>query len=220
MSGSPRRARFSFRRATRRQTLLAAAAVCTVAIITALAVRDYGPLSRHMLVHVALMNVLAPLIALALLQLPRTPRVEFLFTAMLVQFGGLALLHTPVGFHAAMSNRVAALAALGFVLLAAVWFWECVWRQLPLRRWRAVLALLVTGKLYCLLGVLLLFAPRMMYSHGPGGSAALADQQSAGLLMLIACPLTYIAAAVFLCVRWLDDLGISDQAISAGRDPA
>lgn len=220
MSGKLRCHRFAHRGDQLLPVLASSGAVVAAITIACLATLDPGTLTQHMLVHIALMNVLAPLIAFGTVSLQRTRRVEFLFTAMLVQFSALALLHTPLGFHAAMASVASRIAAMGCLLLVAVWFWECVLRQLPLKRWRSVLALLVTGKLYCLLGVLLLFAPRVIVSHGIAGPAALADQQSAGLLMLIACPLTYIAAAVLLCVRWLDELGISDCATGIGRDPA
>jgi putative membrane protein len=50
--------------------------------------------------------------------------------------------------------------------------------------------------------VLLTFAPRALYaSHTHLGT--LDDQQLAGLIMLIACPATYLLAAVILAGRWL-----------------
>jgi putative membrane protein len=72
-----------------------------------------------------------------------------------------------------------------------------------------VLALLLTGKLTCLLAVLLVFAPRALYPH-----AALADQQFAGLLMLAACPLSYLGAALVITLRIV---GVSGAAAPAPR---
>jgi putative membrane protein len=100
----------------------------------------------------------------------------------------------------------------------ALWFWLEILSDGGVRRWRALLALLLTGKLFCLLGVLLVFAPRLLYpadavAHGqplPDFAGALADQHLAGLLMLLACPLTYVAAGVVIAALWLRDLMNAD----------
>jgi putative membrane protein len=66
--------------------------------------------------------------------------------------------------------------------------------------------LLVTGKLFCLLGALLVFAPRSLYLLQNGheahfGPITIEDQQLAGLLMLLACPLSYLLAGVVIASR-------------------
>ena len=87
---------------------------------------------------------------------------------------------------------------------AAIWFWSALLGLRGGARWRGLLALLLTAKIFCLLGVLLVFAPRLLYpeamfsAHAGGHlvSASLADQQLAGLLMLVVCPASYLTAAV------------------------
>ena len=81
---------------------------------------------------------------------------------------------------------------------------------LGIGRWRGLLALILTAKLFCLLGVLLVFAPRFLYPglslpHAAGHvmAASLADQQLAGLLMLVVCPASYLAAGVVIAARWV-----------------
>jgi putative membrane protein len=97
-------------------------------------------------------------------------------------------------------------------LAAALWFWLAVLSDRSTMRWRALFALLITGKLFCLLGALLVFAPRLLYggiaAHGPlaGDDGALADQHLAGLMMLAVCPLTYVLAGVVIAAQWLSDL--------------
>lgn len=155
-----------------------------------------------MAVHILLMNLLAPLAAPLLVR--RAPRwlSGALGAATLVQLLLLWSLHLPAvtaAAHGALPH--AAMQALLFA--AALWFWLAVFAVGGERRWRALLALLVTSKLFCLLGVLLTFAPRALYAHGPGHGAALADQQLAGLLMIVACPASYLLAAVVIAVRWL-----------------
>jgi putative membrane protein len=72
-----------------------------------------------------------------------------------------------------------------------------------------IAALLMTGKLVCLGGAVLVFAPRPLYvgaGHFPG-SDPVEDQQLAGLVMLATCPLTYVTAAIILFWRWLSTIG-------------
>jgi putative membrane protein len=90
-------------------------------------------------------------------------------------------------------------------------------------RWRALFALLLTGKLFCLLGALLVFAPRLLYGdpaaghawHTPETGDALADQHLGGLLMLAVCPLTYVLAGVIIAAQWLRDLARTNATESA-----
>ena len=110
--------------------------------------------------------------------------------------------------------------AIQFALLAvALWFWFAVLGQSGSARWRAIVALLLTGKLFCLLAALLVFAPRALYpvelAHVHHGAAAdpLADQYLAGLLMLVVCPLTYVLAGVLITERWLRELRERDAIL-------
>jgi putative membrane protein len=98
---------------------------------------------------------------------------------------------------------------------AAAIFWLAVLSQRSAALWRAMLALLLTSKLYCLLGVLLLFAPVSLYSevdlsHGHA-THALEDQQMAGLLMLLACPPTYVLVGVFIAAKWVREIARPDH---------
>ena len=58
---------------------------------------------------------------------------------------------------------VAARQLHGVLLLAALCFWTLLLSLPDARRWHAVAALLLTGKLVCLLAALLVFAPRALY---------------------------------------------------------
>jgi putative membrane protein len=105
---------------------------------------------------------------------------------------------------------------------AALWFWLAILADRSAMRWRALFALLITGKLFCLLGALLVFAPRLLYgdvaAHGlqvAGHDAALADQQLAGLLMLAVCPLTYVLAGVIIAAQWMSDLARTPEPARA-----
>ena len=102
----------------------------------------------------------------------------------------------------------------------ALSFWMLLLSLPDARRWHALPALLLTGKLVCLLAALLVFAPRALYgaghAHGPL-IAALDDQHLAGLLMIAACPLSYLVAAVVITVQLLNR-ACSDAALL--RQPA
>ncbi|MBX3501671.1 MAG: cytochrome c oxidase assembly protein [Alphaproteobacteria bacterium] len=179
----------------------------------------YGPLSAGMGVHILLMNLLAPAAALGSVRVSGTAagRMHGLVPASVVQLLLLWGWHAPPSLAAAMEQP-----ALHFVMqlslaLAAVWFWRAVVRAMATCPWRAIAALLLTSKLFCLLGVLLTFAARPLYPamthHDVMAADPLADQQLAGLMMLVACPLSYLVAAVVVAWRWLA------PAAQAGHHP-
>lgn len=167
-----------------------------------------GPLSGLMLQHMVLMNLVVPGLIYALR--PRVPPILYRNWA-LATVAQLVLLwgwHSPPPLEAAMSSPLVMLAMDASLTTAAAWFWLAIYATPPDGRWRAIFALLVTGKLFCLLGALLVFAPRALFgAMGRGTDAvlmseSLADQQLAGLVMLVVCPLVYITAGVVLASRW------------------
>jgi putative membrane protein len=95
------------------------------------------------------------------------------------------------------------------LLVAAFCFWGLL-LSVSLR-WQAIFLLVATAKLSCLLGALLIFAPRVLYTgaHHDSTIADLSDQQLAGLLMIAACPLSYLTAGVVLAAQILADLGLT-----------
>lgn len=164
-----------------------------------------GPLSAHMLAHIVLMSVVAPLIATLWSRAAASVRWPgpMLWAATVVQVVVLWLWHLPAAHHLAAASPAGALAMHASLLAAAIFFWLCVIRIAPSQQWQAILALMLTGKLVCLLAGLLVFAPRALFHHHGGAGAALADQQLAGLLMIVACPASYVLAGVLLAIRFL-----------------
>lgn len=156
-----------------------------------------GPIARHMAVHILIMNVVAPLAAVAASPWIRFTSPRTLWIATLAQLAILALWHTlsPHGETHATSPL-----ALGLLLVIAGTFWLAVFTTRS--RGQALAALLLTGKIVCLGGALLIFAPGALY-HGIDR----ADQQLAGLLMVTACPLSYLASALVLAIRAIDTSG-------------
>ena len=163
----------------------------------------FGHLAAQMLTHILLMSAVAPLLAFAAHRSLPQRRARFVLPATVLQVAVLWAWHSPPALDAAMRSGLLHTVMLLSLLAAASWFWWSIFDARE-RRWQAILALLVTGKLFCLLGVLLVFAPRVLYAGlAPRHAGALADQQLAGLLMLIACPATYVAAGVVVAARWL-----------------
>jgi putative membrane protein len=170
-----------------------------------------GPLSWQMAQHILLMNVAAPLLAaIVLARFVPAGLSRWIAVASVLQLGLLWFWHAPSGAHGAAHGAGYEWAMLLSLFVAAMLFWSAVVASVGSSRWRAIFALLITSKLFCLLGVLLTFAPRALYQnaifceHGHCTPAAmLADQQMAGLMMLIACPATYLLAAVIVAASWL-----------------
>jgi putative membrane protein len=165
--------------------------------------------------HIALMSVLAPLGAVALSPLVqerikrlRADRGAMLWTAACAQMTLLWAWHAPP-LHAATASGAAYTAMLASLFVAALCFWGGIVLLPDRSRWQGIVALLATGKLACLLGVLLIFAPRPLYAHNAVHAAGhgLQDQQMAGLLMVVACPLGYVLVGVVLSTQLMYGLG-------------
>jgi len=160
---------------------------------------DFGPQSLHMALHIAAMNVAAPLAAALLSR--RLPswvgRCRALWFSAAAQLVLLWAWHAPLVQHAAAGSPGYHAMAHAALFLSSFVFWSAIIRLPERHGWQAIAALLLTGKLACLLSALLIFSPRMLYDvslhHG-----RLDDQQLAGLLMITACPLSYLIAAVVL----------------------
>jgi putative membrane protein len=161
-----------------------------------------------MVVHILLMNLLAPMAAVALVRCAILPSClgRGLALATAAQLALLWSWHAPSAWHVAMEQPVVHLTMQASLALAALWFWSAALGAAESRGWQPLPALLVTSKLFCLLGVLLTFAPRPLYEvahHGAAPADRLTDQQLAGLMMLVACPATYLLAGVVVAARWL-----------------
>jgi putative membrane protein len=201
------------RQVSKRSVILFSAVLALAAGLLALSTYwpEQQPLTRHMLQHAVTMNVIAP--ALALLWHSRTAASAFsglatLVAATLAQIGLLWAWHLPGPLMLAHSQSPIMAAMHASLFVAALTFWRSIIASARLYPVRAVLALLITGKLYCLYAILLIFADRALFAHA--GHAhhviTLPDQQLAGLIMVSACPLTYVAAAIAVAARWIYSL--------------
>lgn len=168
----------------------------------------FGPLSVHMLQHIALMNVVVPALVFFVLPYRSLALAKTWPFATAAQLALLWGWHSPPALAAAMASPLLMMLMHLSLVAAAAWFWLAIASMPATARWRSIFALLVTGKLFCLLGALLVFSPRVLFgsmghhAHVTGAGGVLADQQMAGLIMLIACPLTYVVAGVWVAARW------------------
>lgn len=177
-----------------------------------------GFLAPHMATHIVVMNLAAPLAVMLwrrmVATMPDGALSSSVGPATAFQIALLWGWHLPkpLAFAYAHPGMLALMHVSLFA--AALWFWNAVIKEAGEARWRALCGLLITGKLFCLLGILLTFAPRALFVRaaeicfGAGATAGslLQDQQLAGLLMLIACPLTYVVASVVIAARWLGEM--------------
>lgn len=167
-------------------------------------------LAAHMLQHLIVMNVAALLFAVAMPLRPSGRRVVVLATG--AQVVALAIWHVPDLYRAAHHDlllQIAMQASLGAIGLL---FWCAILAHARTSAWLTIAGLLITAKVFCLLGGLLAFSRRAVYavhghpqSWGPPswGLSALEDQQLAGLVMMASCAVVYVAAAIVVFARWL-----------------
>jgi putative membrane protein len=172
-----------------------------------------GDLTEHMAAHIAAMNLLAPLGAAAWDRFAggrAAANAVRVLPATAVQVALIWGWHLPAVFAAACRSPTLTAAMHASLFLSAFWFWSAVIRGARRCSWTPLAALLATGKLFCLFGVLLTFSPRTIYGSlapicfDPAPPRPLVeDQQLAGLLMLAACPLVYVTAAIAIARRRL-----------------
>ena len=180
-----------------------------------------GLQSCRMVTHIVLMTIAAPVLAGWLRKQVHSATelagMTSLLTATALQAVLFIAWHSPPGLAMAGQGGDGVMQATLF--FSSLWFWLAVFNQDGKHSWRAVAALLLTGKLFCLIAVLLTFAPRVLYVSGAMApnlamTVDLADQQLAGLLMITACPITYVLAAVVLINRWFQSLCDSQSDVA------
>ncbi len=143
--------------------------------------------------HILAMNFVAPLVAaiVAARRQIQDTRPLGLWISTVIQIAAIWIVHAPSIQTFAITVPAAQLAIHAALLAAAFWFWLHLLCLPDARRWHGLLALLLTGKLVCLLAVLLVFAPRSLYGTGHGHATSLPsldDQHLAGLLMIVGMP--------------------------------
>jgi putative membrane protein len=194
--------RLTVRNVASQPAWLSAAAVLIIVAGIATA-NDIGPYSHHMVLHIGLMSGMAPLAAVGLSawKIPFRASPALLWSVGILQVAALWVWHAPSMHQWLAASPDVAFCGYAVLFGIATVFWACVIGSTGAARWQAIPALMLTGKLVCLLAALLIFAPRLLYHGAHDGHAyALADQQLAGLLMITACPISYLLAALMIAI--------------------
>lgn len=169
----------------------------------------------HMTVHVMVVALAAPLLAIALAgsRHDPTPRAPLLFgpmSASIVEFVVVWGWHAPA-LHFAARTSLPFLAAEQLSFLGAsllVWL-AAFGRQAqatPAGTGAGILALFVTSMHMTLLGALLTLAPRLLFDPavcGTGTLSPLEDQNLGGVLMLLGGGASYLVGGLVLTARLL-----------------
>lgn len=192
--------------------LLAAAAF---GLLPGLAEHSY---SHHMVSHMLIVAVVAPLLALSLAGGPWDPvsRVPGLFSpflASLLEFVVVWGWHVPALHNAARESTPVSLLELASYLAVGLLLWFAAFGGGSVGRLNrsatGIAGLLLTSMHMALLGVLLALADRPLYSH-LGGTAdwrltPLQDQEIGGVIMLSVGGSIYLIGGLYLLGRILRD---------------
>jgi putative membrane protein len=165
--------------------------------------------SAHMILHMGVVAVAAPLLALAVAGRALDPahRWPFVFNPIAASVFELVVVwgwHAPVFHEAARRDATLLVAEQISFLIAGVWLWlaACGGRRDGNRVWSGVAALLFTSVHMTLLGALFALAPRAVYAHA-ASPAVLADQHLGGSVMLLVGGASYLAGGLWLAFRGL-----------------
>lgn len=179
----------------------------------------------HMAMHVAVVALAAPLLAAGLAGSALDPvrRWPALLPAVPLSVLELVVIwgwHAPALHHLSRHETWALALEQGSFLFAALALWlaalggvRAAWRA---RALAGIGGLLMASMHMTLLGVLLALAPRVLYGHGAGLAAALADQQQGGVLMLIGGGTSYLAGALYLLLRLLAPASPATAPLTGG----
>lgn len=174
-----------------------------------------GSFTVHMVAHMGIVAVAAPLIAYGLVGARRDPLARWTWmTPMLASLIELVVVwfwHMPVLRAAADASLVLTLVEQASFLAAGLLLWIVCLRPGD-GRLAGTIGLLFTSMHMTLLGVLLALAPRPLYGEGAVTCfgiplSAAADQQIGGVVMLMVGALAYLAGGVALLAGLLREDG-------------
>ncbi|MCP3736245.1 cytochrome c oxidase assembly protein [Sphingomonas sp. RP10(2022)] len=161
-------------------------------------------MTGHMAAHMIAVAIAAPLVAIGLQHTrldpaTRWPRLAAPLPAALIEAVVVWGWHLPALRRLADHHPGWLILEQASFLVAGLLLWSAV--LAPRHRAAGVGALLVTSMHMTLLGALIGLAPRPLYMHH--GADALADQQIAGVVMLLVGGIAYLAGGLAMLGRLL-----------------
>ncbi|MFP5076965.1 cytochrome c oxidase assembly protein [Rhizobium sp. YIM 134829] len=195
-----------------RRTLLIAGLIVSALILAAIVASwGDGSFAAHMIIHMAIVAIAAPLLAAALsgttLDVTRTLSWLTPLNASLIELVIVWLWHVPAMRALAEGAPLFAVAEQAMFLAGGLLLWlACLGGRADGRMGRQLagaIGLLFTSMHMTLLGVLLALSPRPLYGSGTVTcfgmplSAAL-DQQAGGVVMLLVGAVSYLVGGVAL----------------------
>lgn len=167
--------------------------------------------SPHMILHLAIVGLASPLIALGLSEFLRSPRSfrPALSWALLASFFEMVVVwgwHIPL-LHAgaARSDALFVLQQISF-LAAGLAVWTMGWTATsPAAAGAGAIAMFLTFMHMSMFGLVITLAPRLIYApdvcRGAFGLTGFEDQQLGGILMAVFGGLPYLLGTVLACFR-------------------
>jgi putative membrane protein len=177
----------------------------------------------HMTMHMGVVAVAAPLIALGIAgerfdPIRKAPRLFAPIPASMLELLVVWAWHAPALHHAARHHSPTLVVEQGMFLFTGVFMWLSAfggddWNNRG-RRGAGVIGLLLTSMHMTLLGALLALTPRPLYAHvgGLAGLTSIEDQHLGGAIMLAVGGVSYLAGGL-----WLMGHLIRGSAAEAGK---
>jgi putative membrane protein len=190
-------------------SLVAGIAVLAAAWLGPLPALASGSFAAHMTMHIAVVAVAAPLLALATAgtradPVGSMPHLLAPLPASMIELVAVWTWHVPALHHAARHGTGPFLLEQGSFFVAGVLLWiAAIGGDAEQRRLRAgsgIIALLFTSMHMTLLGALFALANRPLFEHTSSVSqpAAIADQQLGGVIMLLVGGASYLLGGLAL----------------------
>jgi putative membrane protein len=178
---------------------------------------SHGSFAAHMTMHMGVVAVAAPLIALGVAggrldPVRRAPRLFAPIPASIVELVVVWAFHAPALHRAARHSAAGLIAEQGAFILSGLLVWCSAFggdaRERGDRGASGVVALLLTSMHMTLLGALLALPPRPLYAHVgrvAEGSllTPLQDQHLGGAIMLFVGGVSYLAGGLWLMAEVL-----------------
>jgi putative membrane protein len=168
----------------------------------------------HMTMHMGVVAVAAPLIAIGIAgkrfdPVPIYPVIFAPIPASILELIVVWVWHTPTLHHAARHDLLFLIAEQGTFLLCGLLLWLSAFggreKACGPRRAAGVVGLLLTSMHMTLLGALIALSPRPLYLHtsSAGSLTPLEDQHLGGAIMLLVGGISYMAGGLWLMVGLL-----------------